>query len=194
MRALLLALTCFASPLAAQCPTASDMETGIRLEDKDGAMETYQSFGANHVRGLWEDTTGIQSKYVLLKGLYIVEQFDLEDGNAIPDSRATHSYPISPEDAPLPVAGGRWDTKVVTMDTEGVESRVESYVFGDTTRITLGGCSYDMIPVTGIYYDDDGYEETLHYLPELGFSYLSEARYTNEAPDRYVYVDIKAVP
>ncbi len=194
MRALLLALTCFASPLAAQCPIASDLETGIRLVDKEGATETYQTFGDNHVRGVWSDNSGTLSKFVLLKGLYIVEQFDLEDGNARPDTRSTHSYPLNPEDAPIPVAGGRWDTKVVTMDNDGVESRVESYLFGTPTRVTIGGCGYDMIPVTGIYHGDDGYEETLHYLPELGFSYLSEARYKGEEPDRYVYVEITTSP
>ncbi|WP_422049077.1 hypothetical protein [Shimia sp.] len=192
MRALLLALTCFASPLAAQCPTASDMETGIRLVDMEGTVETYEAFGANHIRGAWEEGSEVLSKFVLLKGIYLVEYFDVSDGNAITSSRRTHSYPLPPEKAPLPVAGGRWDTKVVTMDSEGVVSGTESYLFGDPTQVTLGGCSYDMIAVTAIYHDDDGYQETLHYLPELGFSYLSESKSKDAEPDRYVYVRIEA--
>ncbi|WP_412551158.1 hypothetical protein [Shimia sp. MIT910701] len=193
MRAALFAFTCLATPVFAQCPTASDMDTGVRLTDLDGITETYTRDGAHFIRGAWDDGQDYGTRFLLLKGLYVVEQFDTEDGDVVSGSRSTHAYPLKPADAPVPVADGRWDTEVITLDSEGTLTTRESHIFGPSTQVTIGGCSYEMMPVIGIYHDDDGYEETLHYLPELGFAYLVETRAKNEKAERYTYIRIEAV-
>ncbi|WP_294227270.1 hypothetical protein [uncultured Shimia sp.] len=193
MRAALFALTFLATPAFAQCPTAADMETGVRLTDLEGITETYTRDGDHFIRGEWDDGEHFGSRFLLLKGLYVVEQFDTEDGNVMTGSRSTHAYPLKPADAPIPVADGRWDTEVITLDFEGTHTTRETHIFGPSTQVTLGGCSYEMMPIIGIYHDDDGYEETMYYLPELGFSYLVETRPKNEAAERYTYIRIEAV-
>ncbi len=193
MRAALLAFTAFTAPAFAQCPTGADMHTGVRITDLDGVSETYRTDGADFVRGEWSDGSDSGSRFLLLKGLYVVEQFDTENGQVVAGTRTTHAYPLRPADAPLPVEGGRWDTEVITLDPEGSRTTRESHIFGPPTQITIGGCSYEMMPVIGVFHDDDGYEETLHYLPELGFSYLVETRPKNEAAERYTYIRIEAV-
>jgi len=193
MRAALFALTFLATPAFAQCPTAADMDKGVRLTDLDGYSETYRKEGAHFIRSEWTDGTSEGSRFLLLKGLYMVEYFDTTDGDVISGSRSTHAYPLKPKDAPLPVADGRWDTEVVTLDSSGMSNSRESYIYGPSTQVTIGGCTYEMLPVIGIYHDDDGYEETLNYLPELGFSYLVESRTKGADAERYTYVRIETL-
>lgn len=191
MRSLIAALTCcLAGPAFAQCPTAQDLNTGIVLTDVDGGQEVFRRENANFVRGGWDDGS-IGAQYLLLQGLYIVEYFDLEAGDTVAGSRVTYSYPLAPEDAPLPVPGGRWDTEVVVLDQGQVDTATESHLYGDQTRVTIGGCSYDMIPVTSIYLDEDSYTETNYYLPELGFSYLVATQEKDQEEFRYTFVRIE---
>jgi hypothetical protein len=117
----------------------------------------------------------------------VVEQFDTKNGDIVSGSRSTHAYPLKPAAAPTPVADGRWDTEVITLDAEGTHTKRESHIFGPSTQVTLGGCSYEMMPVIGIYHDDDGYEETLYYLPELGFAYLVETHPKNEVATLHLH-------
>lgn len=69
----------------------------------------------------------------------------------------------------------------------------ESHIFGPNTEITIGKCSYDMIPIISIYHSLDGYEERLNYLPEFGFAYLVEMKDPGEVPFTYDFVAIEAV-
>ncbi|MEP2530147.1 hypothetical protein [Shimia sp.] len=169
------------------------METGIRLTDLDGGTETYRTQSTYFVKGVYNDTAASGSEYLLMKGIYLVEQFDFENGSPVSGSRSTHAFPLKPADAPLPVDGARWDTEVLSLSGGEVLSERESYIFGPLTEITLGGCSYDMNPIITIYHDEDGYEEKLHYLPELGFAYLVEIKERNKPADRFTYTRIESV-
>lgn len=195
--ALLLAATltgpALINPALADCPTANDLDRGIQLTDLDGSTETYRRQSELFVRGVWDDGIGAGSSFLLLKGIYVVEVFDIENGDVVSGTRVTHAYPLKPADAPLPVAGGRWDTEVITLDQGEATTQRESHLFGPTTQATIGGCSYEMMPIIGIYHDEGGYEETLHYLPELGLAYLVETRDQDQPADRYTYVRIEAV-
>lgn len=192
MRTSLLLTFCLASPALAQCPTGADLEAGITLTDTFGTTETYWRDSEHFIRGSWSDGDGFGARFRLLKGLYVVEAFDMEHGEILPSTRSTFSYPVDPEDAPLPSEGERWDINVIAWDQDGPRSARESHIFGPIVETTLGGCSYDMIPIIALYPDADGYEETLNYLPELGFSYVVEMRPANEPAERYSYVRIEA--
>ncbi len=192
MRTLLFVTTCLASPALAQCPTGADLERGVTLTDTSGTTETYWRVSEHIIRGTWRDSGGYGANFRILKGLYVVEAYDTEDGEALLGTRSTHFYSVKPDNIPIPTDGGRWDTHAITWDQDGVRTAPESYVFGPTVETTLGGCRYDMIPIIVMYPDLDGYEETLNYLPALGFSYLAEMRPANEPSERYTYVSFEA--
>ncbi|WP_299354828.1 hypothetical protein [uncultured Shimia sp.] len=68
----------------------------------------------------------------------------------------------------------------------------ESHIFGPLTDVTIGACTYDMIPIISIYHALEGYEERLNYLPEFGFAYINEMKDPGEAPFTYNFVAIEA--
>ncbi len=191
MRALFFLTTLLASPTWADCPSQADLRHGIRLTDTDGGSEVFQRHDQYFVRVTYDDGDGFGAQYLLLKGIYVVEVFDLENGDSVPGTRITHAYPLKPALAPLPVAGGSWDTEVITLDQGEVLNGAESYRFGAHTQATIGGCSYEMLKITAVYHDDDGYTETLNYLPELGISYLVESREASDPLETYTYTYVR---
>ncbi|PSL21195.1 hypothetical protein [Shimia abyssi] len=194
MRTATLILSLMATPVLADCPTIKNMSAGIRLTDMDGGAETYRTQSDLFVKGDYKDDVGTGSEFLLLKGIYVVESFDLDYGKRVLGSRVTHAYPLKPAEAPVPASGGRWDTEVMTLDGADVINQRESYIFGPLTQITIGGCSYDMHTIFAIYHDEDGYEEKLHYLPELGFAYLAETKSKDHSAETYTYVRIETLP
>jgi len=193
MRKLAVLLALAAGAAEASCPGAGDLDTGIRLIGNDGSSETYLRLPGGFVRGTYSDGSSNGSQYLLMQGIYMVEVFDTENGSPVAGSRSTYAYPVTAETAPMPTPGGRWDTLVTILDRGELKSHTESFVFGDATRVTLGACGYDMLPVTAIYHDEDGYQERLHYLPELGFAYLAATQERGQVADPVVYVGIERV-
>jgi len=194
MRISLLLACLFATPVLADCPARTDLAGGIRLTDADGGIETFTAGSKNFVSVVYEDGADFTVRYQLLRGIYLVESFELENNVLLPDTRKTYSYPVAPADTPMPVAGGRWDVEVTTLDGGEVQIERQSFEFGQTTKVSIGGCSYEMNPIHGIFHDE-GFEEVVNYLPELGFAYLSQ--HGDTGPDAYTetfaYVRIEAV-
>ena len=97
---------------------------------------------------------------------------------------------------PRPVPGGEWTANVVIFENGSISTGVQSHRFGDLSEITLGDCRYSMIPVEVQYDNEDRSVDLLHFLPELGVSYLVGSAYgmdEERKTDRYFYVDIEAV-
>jgi hypothetical protein len=108
------------------------------------------------------------------------------------DSRVTNSYPMKPVDMPLPKPGGAWNSAFATLEESGyIGKGVQSTEFGDLTRLTLGACGYDMIPVT-IDYLSEGYREVVYYLPDLGIGLLAATVNEGDALELTTFMSIQA--
>ena len=193
MRALAVFLALTAGAAQASCPQAGDLDTGIRMVGSDGSSDTYLRQPGGLVRGIYSDGGSSGSQYLLMRGIYMLEVFDTENGSPVAGSRSTYAYPVTAETAPMPTPGGRWDTLVTILDRGELKTNRESFVFGDATRVTFGACGYEMLPITATYHDEDGFQERLHYLPELGFAYLAATQERGQVADPVVYVAIERV-
>lgn len=154
----------------AQCPTGADLVTGIRVTEPDGSTDTYRRDSEHLVESQYRFEPGTGARSLLAKGIYMILAQDVEAGRIVPGARSTYTYPLPPDQMPLPEPGGSWTADVVTLDSEGLSSETHVITFGALTQITFGACSYRMIPIEVRYGEDDG--ELLHYLPDLGFALL----------------------
>ena len=182
---------CLAATPALACPGPGDVMQGVVMTALDGTTDTFLQVSPDFVQGTYLDGAGDGSQYLLMRGVYLVEAFDIVQGQARPETRAAYTYPPGPADVPMPVPEGRWDTGVTVLDRGEVRQMRESFEFGAETRITIGECGYRMIPVLATYHDEGGFQERLHYLPELGFAYLAATLEPGQAPAPVVYVRIE---
>lgn len=177
-----------ATPALSECPVAADMAAGVRLTETNGNSETFTVLPNGFVRAEWVDEDGYGAKYLLKQGIYVVEAFDLEDGELVSGTRATYTYA---EEPPELVAGTRWDVQTVIYDIDGISAGSESHIYGPPTQTSIGSCTYDIVPIISIYHGPDGYEEKVNYIPELGFAYLIETKDPGQKPELYTYASIK---
>jgi hypothetical protein len=77
---------------------------------------------------------------------------------------------------PVPSPAGRWQVDVRVTDSSGVFPEGQMQAYGAITDLTIGACSYQMIPVLIAYDTDDLYVEQINYLPELGIGYLVDSQ------------------
>ena len=174
----------------AECPTGADLTTGIRVTEPDGATDTYTRESAHLVESQYRFEPGEGARSLLAQGIYMVLAQDVEAGTIVPGTRSTYTYPLPPEQMPIPEPGGSWTADVVTLDSEGIARETHVMTFGALSRITFGPCSYGMIPIEIRYGEEDG--ELLHYLPELGFALLG-AYGVGSNRETYVYSKIEKV-
>jgi hypothetical protein len=181
--------------VAAQCPVAADLETGIVLETIEGEVETFIRLDPHRVRSLFMHSENAGSRILLGKGVYVLELLEEEDGLPMVGTRTTYSFPLPVADLPPITPGGGWSTKAAVLDVDGLSSEAQHYIFGAQTRVTIGACSYDMIPIELRYRGDAGDADIdyLHYLPELGISYLARSDYGAQS-DIYTYHTIRVAP
>ena len=180
----------------AQCPTGADLASGISFRLDDGAKETYKAEGSDRVVVTYVAEDGYQSRLVLGKGIYLLEFAEVADGAVDPDTRVTYSHSLTPEKMPIPQAQGRWVSEVAVLDAGTPASEIHNHKFGPNTQITIGECSYDMMPITVFYNDADRTIDHLEYMPSLGFAVLAGSSYLGEDEEReeefYTYFDIQA--
>lgn len=186
-------LCCFAAPALAECPEAGDLATGIRATMDDGSFEDYFDLSPGLVE-MVGNYDGYIARNLLGQGVYIIELVDLEDGNAIPDTRTTYSYPDNPAELPIPAPGSRWTVATAGRTVDGLFSENQSHVWGEMTRATYGSCSYDLL-VGQFEYKGDGYsfKEEIHYLPALGIGLLAAFEEQGEGTDVFTYVSFEAL-
>lgn len=181
-------LAAMASAGLATCPTQADLDGGIRLTMVQGETEVLTRLDPLRANSVYQSEGGYETHALLARGLYVLQLVEFENGDLVAGSRSTHSYELEPQDMPLPVPGGQWVTKSASLDADGLTTAVEIYRFGAETRVTWGACGYTMIPVT-ISYPDDTSTDLLHWLPELGVSYL--AGYTDDEGE--AFFDVLAI-
>lgn len=180
---------------AAQCPVAADLEKGIEIETVEGEVESFIRIDPHRVQSLLMYDEGAGTRILLGKGVYLLEVLDEEDGQPVVGTRATYTFPLPVADLPPITPGGGWSTKAAILDADGLSSEVQHYIFGAQARVTIGACSYDMIPIELRYRGEasEGDIDYLHYLPDLGISYLVRSYYGAHS-DIYTYHTIRVAP
>ncbi len=178
---------------AAACPTAADLAKGIRFTLASGETDVYRASGDTRVTGTFTERPFAGSQYVLIQGIYIANVNSFENMLPVPDTSVETEYRSPDRDLPTPEAETIWT--VASSSTAGQDkwSEEQTYSAGELSEVTLGDCTYEMIPITVTYSSNRGYLEQLHYLPELGVSYMV----ASESPDgrhQSTYVKIEALP
>lgn len=187
-------LLTFSAPglAAAQCPSAADLHTGIALATSQGEVETFTRVDTHRVQSLYmySDTAG--SRVTLGKGVYVLEVLEVEYGIPVIGTRRTLTFPLLAEDMPQVAPWGGWSAKVDILDSDGPGSENHHYTFGAPTSQTIGACTYEMIPIELRYPSDKDVPDVdyLHYLPELGISYLARSDYDGQS-EIYSYQTIR---
>ena len=176
----------------AACPTAGDLETGILFRTRDGATELFRRVSEDVVLSVY-DSGNAQSRMLLGQGLYVLDNVGLAEGELLPETQVRFAYPMPAAEMPRPTPGGGWDVDVTVEEGGLTEPEHQSYAFGAVTEVTLGECTFDMIPITQTY-SPDPYEVTdlVNWLPELGVSYLVQSSHAH-GEDRYIYTSVEAV-
>ncbi len=176
------------------CPTAADLDGGIRILSLEHEVETFSRLddGTVQVTSFYDPGNGY--RYTLAKGLYMLTFEDIADGTAIPETAEVFAYPVPADDLPVPVPGGSWQGGVSVNGGDPAEEP-QSYQFGEATTLTIGACTYDVIPVLARLGDSaDGFLERYFYLPELGISFIaSSGPLEGEMVYEAAYVQIEAV-
>jgi hypothetical protein len=181
------------SSAAEACPGGDALEHGIRFEIAGGETETFRRHGPHVVAATYAIAGGPVSQVLLAQGLYMIEAVDIQDGALVPPSRTTYTFEVEPGRMPRPVAGAVWHTRVTV--SEGGDPMVEPqrYSYGAETQVSFGPCTYVMTPVE-IRYPQAAEDtvEFIHYLPELGLSYLARTTW-ERGEERYHYLGIEAL-
>ncbi|MEC3861017.1 hypothetical protein VK792_06945 [Mesobacterium sp. TK19101] len=181
-----------ASPaLAADCPTVADMPQGVLFSIVGGDTDSYRSVAPGVVESIYTATDGFVVRSMLGQGTYLLELVDLLDGSPAMDTRTTYGFSMKPTEMPVPVPNGRWSAEVVILEAGELRNEIQSYSFGAKTVVTMGACSYDMIPIE-IRYGPDNQTllDVLHYLPALELAYFAASSYDG-TEDVYDYYKIE---
>ena len=187
-----LALSVIPVTAFADCPTVSDLETGIRFTIEGNETETFRTTAPGVVTSIYTFGDGADLRVLLGQGVYLLELIDIENGKPLPDTRTTYSYPERPADLPAPQPDATWQTTAAVFENGTLRSETQSYTSGTPTRVSFGPCSYDMFPIEILYSGDQTSTDTLHYLPEFRISYLASS-IGQEATDVYTYLSIEAL-
>ena len=174
MRCLIAVLFCLAPTLgsAQNCPTAADLDRGIRVDRSGGYSEFFRAGG----QGIIAVQGYIDRKYEYDLGLAGGLQLLSYSGNVgetpDPDDGLTYDYGLPVAGLPGPVPNGRWQSAVTVTGIGGPFSEPQLYAYGPLEQVSIGGCPYAMISATIAYQNDNNYIETVQFLPDLGISVL----------------------
>jgi hypothetical protein len=189
LRPLLFSL--LATPALAECPRPSDMDgKGVRFSSETGDVETFTRDADGTVHSTVEGETPPVVRAVLAKGLYLTRIFDLVDGQAENDVR--YIYPTPLENLPEPFPQGALTLTVEGEDGDGTFESTETYSFGPASVLTIGDCSFAMIPVE-LTYAGTGERDIFHYLPEYGLSYLADSYASDGTRTDYTFDQVMGI-
>jgi len=189
----LIIASCLLPLPALACPTAADLDTGIRIYDRNGGSEVFRRLNSDVVEAIYTDEDGFASRTQLGQGLYLLEYTDLENGAVLKDSRETYVFAMSPRKMPQPQANTEWRADVVLRSADGLQPETQTYRIGPIKALKIGTCSYDAMEVTLTYAPGpDNEQEKFQFIPALGFSYITEFR-DDAGVDKYRYTRIEAV-
>lgn len=176
----------------AACPTGSDVPAGIKFNTPDGEFESFQRLGNGLIQGYYGLDSHVGSRTLLARGIYLLEVVDMENGKADFTTRTTYSFPVPHAELPDPEPGLTWEVEAATYANGVVDSERQVYEFGNVTDKAFGDCRYAVQEITILYPDenDPDRRDVIHYLPELGTSYLAEF-HDRETNAIYEYISIE---
>lgn len=172
MRAIALTIGLFPAVALADCPTADDVERGVRFTASNGNTDTYRRTGDGVIEADFRDAGGQGTRVTLAKGIYILS-FSRASGSEI-DARSTSRWSYPEADFPDPVAEGGWDVEAIVASPDGTETQSQKIRFGEPTEMTFGDCTYEMLPIEAEFRAETfNYFDRLHYFPSLGIAYVA---------------------
>jgi len=165
---------CLALPAAAQqnCPTAADLDRGIRIDFVDGSSETFRTQGPGIVVVDGREADGVTYRLELGHGLHLLSYETMVDGMPDPASAVSYDYGMEASALPVPAPQGRHRLDMAPRDSLGSRDEAQTHAYGKLHSVLIGGCTYDMFEAVILYETTDFYTEGLEYLPQLGIGYL----------------------
>jgi len=193
MRFLFVFAALTAAPAWANCPTGTDLATGIRIIEDDGTRQVYRST-QNGVVQLDIRSSKNTFRNLLAQGTHLLQLSELEDGRVIPGSIVNTSYPAAPESLPVPTPSSQWTVETIVRGYGDIYAEIQTQTWGRLIEYTIGSCSYDVIPGK-VRYASDGFtiDEGIYYFPELGIGLLHLIDDSESAPETYTFVQSEAV-
>ena len=177
----------------AECPTVTDLPTGVQFTIDDGDKETFRELWPGMVESVFEGADGTVYRNLLAKGIYLVEWADIVDGQPDLSTRSIYAFAMSTEDLPEPVPGRFANLGVLVNGVGSLDQEIQMYRFEAQTTIDIGACTYDMIPIELRFApDSDRRVNILHYLPDLGLAYLAADR-SESGSYSYSYTAVEAL-
>lgn len=155
-----------------QCPTASDLVRGIRVDYADGSAEVFrpQRPGVMKVDGMIDGQLAYRME--IAQGTHLLRYEDIVQGRPVASSVNEYDYSLAPLEMPVPQPGDRWQADVLVTTLEGERREAQSQVYDQVDPVEIGECTYDRVPVVIAYDTEDGYLEGVAYLPALGLGFL----------------------
>lgn len=191
LRPFLAALALF--PLAAgaqDCPTAADLDDGIRFELTNGEAEEFKRHPDGRVASVFYTGGEPVTLLMLYHGLYLSEVIDIENYALVPGSESIYTYSLAPEDLPLPRDGASFTAEATVREGDEVFRESHIHKFGERSITVFGDCAYRSLPVSVEYVPDDNHAiDHLLWLPDLGVSLLVRA-VDDDGADRYTYLTV----
>lgn len=185
-----LALFLMASGAFAGCPTNEDLTGGIEFRVGKKEREVFHLLDNGLVHSKFYQENGEWYRFHLIHGVYPVEFAHTSNGKIDTQTRTTYVYRAKRDKLPLR-PNSKWKGKVKTLSRGGNAAENHKYIFGKETKITYGKCSYSMIPFKFIVNDLDDEAYVMHYLPELGISYVAISDVSD--PVKHNYHSIRAL-
>ncbi|WP_318337670.1 hypothetical protein [Defluviimonas sp. D31] len=196
-----LALAAFSAgqAMAADCPVAADLTTGIAAEYADGGRVEYRSAGEGRIAIFEpnEDDAARGLYFLSVAGLYDLAVAHRLNGANDPDRSLTLVYSEPEEDLPIPVPGGSWLGTVDTVFPDGtVDTDTAIYVFGAASDREIGGCRYATLPVKASFVGPvDWVAQDFIYFSDLGIA-VPTARMVSgaERPSGRALAGLRSLP
>lgn len=179
---------------AAACPTKDDLAGGIAMsfDGASGSVFTQDADGALVEAEKDGDTTYhyISANGILETGYY--ETTVGEDGKQYDE---TYAYSFD-AGAIFPLDAGKTASGEQTATGPDLETPAVvpfRYVVNAEETVSVGECTYRIVPVDTFYYNDDGiFVVVLGHMPELGVTVLMADYDLGSAPNVYKITEISA--
>lgn len=145
------------------CPTAADLAAGVVVTYAHGGIDTFTADPLTPGAVVWQgELQGISLGTTTFAQGYIYLSATGPNGQEV-----RYDYGLLPADLPRPEPGGSWEV-VATVTADGVASTERQiHTFGRPGSLTLGACTWEIIPITIAYPE---YSEDLLWFPGLGLS------------------------
>lgn len=183
-----------ATPALADCPTADDLDYGIRMTESDGTENIFRAIGGGFVENVIVLPDGVTFTNTLAHGTYVTRSADLVDNAVDPETVIVTRYAgaeILPR--PMPNTNFEFATKVNNFG-EAPFPEQQTHAWGPLTSVTIGTCTYQAMNSVSQYISEgDVLTETMQFIPALNLALLLNHRWEGDELVEYIPVSIETV-